>query len=159
MGRDKKNERRSEHVTLMARSLMTTPAFRALSTTAKALYPFLKLGWKGPDYNNNGKIFLSVRQAAELMGVSRNTAAKAFHDLQAKGFIVVKEHGRLGLHGEGKAHKFELTEISPSYPKGSSPRRLYMQWKKGDDFPVVKPSSNNPSGVNGRRSMRKIKNP
>ena len=46
--------------------LMTldTPAWRALSTAAQALYPWLVMEFKGKNYNNNGKIRLSVRQAA-----------------------------------------------------------------------------------------------
>ena len=65
----------------------------------------MKFEFKGPKFNNNGKINLSVRQAAKRLGVTKNTAVKAFHDLQAKGFIVVTEVGHLGVagHGQGTA--------------------------------------------------------
>ncbi|RMD92994.1 MAG: helix-turn-helix domain-containing protein, partial [Alphaproteobacteria bacterium] len=111
MGRDRKNERRGDHYAAMHRSMMDTPAWRALSPVAQALYPWLRLEWHGPKANNNGRIRLSVRQAAEKMGVSINTAARAFHELQAKGFIVVTEPACLGVEGQGTSPAFELTEI------------------------------------------------
>ena len=63
---------------------MQYPAWCALSPNAQALYQWLKMECKGPKANNNGKISLSVRQAAKCVGVSNDTAAKAFHELQAK---------------------------------------------------------------------------
>ena len=96
--------------TVMSLYNMQDPAWRALSPKSQALYPWLKLEWKGPKANNNGKISLSVRQAAECMGVSNDTAAKAFHDLQAKGFIVLIKSASLGVHGKGKCPEYEITE-------------------------------------------------
>ena len=69
MGRDKRNEHRAEHFTKLVRNTMETPAWRALRPTAQALYPWLKLEWRGPQNNNNGNIRLSVRQAADRLGV------------------------------------------------------------------------------------------
>ena len=92
--------------------------------------------WKGPKANNNGKISLSVRQAAKCMGVSNDTAAKAFHELQAKGFIVMMEPASLGVEGQGKCPKYEITELElPGETRG---RCLFSKWKKGPDLPVIK---------------------
>ncbi len=71
--------------------MMETPAWRALTLSAQALYPWVRLEWRGAKFNNNGKIRLSVRQAAAKMGCGVNTAARAFQELQAKGFLVVTE--------------------------------------------------------------------
>lgn len=152
MGRDKRNENRSEHFTKMVRTMMETDAWRALTPAAQALYPWLKFEWRGAQNNNNGKIRLSVRQAAERLDVAPNTAAKAFHDLQAKGFIVMTEAAHLGIGGEAKSPAFELTELS--LPHGDKPdgRRLYKQWQPGRDFPVHKSKANNPAGKNGRKT-------
>ncbi len=150
MGRDPKNERREAHYTKLVRNVMQTDAWRALSPVAQALYPWLRLEWHGPKNNNNGRIWLSVRQAADRMGVSRNTAARAFHDLQAKGFLVLSEAACLGLYGSAKASTFELTEIElPNKPETSG-RRLYKDWRPGKDFPVSKLRANNPEGKNGK---------
>jgi len=146
MGRDKRNEARVEHFAPMIRNTMSTPAWRALSPCAQALYPWLKLEWRGPKANNNGRIALSVRQASELMGVGVNTAARAFHDLQAKGFLVVKRSAQLGVKGQATSPEFELTEIAlPG--EGNRARRLYADWKLGGDFPVQKAAIHNPRGT------------
>ena len=55
MGRDKRNENKSEHFTKMVRTVMQTEAWRSLSPTAQALYPWVKFEWHGPKNNNNGK--------------------------------------------------------------------------------------------------------
>lgn len=145
-GRDSK----AEHWTKMVRPVMQSDAWRALSTTAQALYPWIKFEWHGPNANNNGKLRLSVRQAAECLGVNRKTAARAFHDLQAKGFLVQTEAGSLGVGGEAKSPAFEVTEIA--LPGQVSGRRLYREWAKGHDFKVKTIAPNNPSGKNGSES-------
>jgi DNA-binding transcriptional MocR family regulator len=151
MGRDRRNEARGEQFAQMIRNTMSTPAWRALSPCAQALYPWLKLEWRGPKANNNGRIALSVRQAAEKMGVSINTAAKAFHDLQAKGFLVVKKAAHLGVKGQATSPEFELTEIAlPG--KDERPRRQYLDWKPGGDFPVAKAAVHNPSGTSRKQN-------
>lgn len=149
MGRDKRNEARVEHFTKMIRPFMETPAWRALSTTAQALYPWIKLEWKGPKNNNNGKIQLSVRQAAERLGVNTKTAARAFHDLQAKGFLVVKSPASLGLHGEANSPCFEITEIPLPHSDLNDGRKLFRHWKDSQDFPVQKAAIHNPRGHRG----------
>ena len=55
MGRDKRNEQRTEHFTKLVRNMMETPAWRALSPMAQALYPWLRLEWRGVNFNNNGQ--------------------------------------------------------------------------------------------------------
>ena len=139
-----------EHWTKLLRNTMEEPAWKALSPIAQALYPWLKLEWRGPNNNNNGKIRFSVRQAVKCLGVSQNTAAKAFHDLQAKGFIIVTEPARLGLSGDAKSPAFEITELKTLALDKIDGRKLYTEWRKGHDFPVHKSAANNPKGINGK---------
>ena len=139
------------HCTVLPRSLLAEPAWRALPTIAQALYPWLKLEWHGARYNNNGKLRLSVRQAAERMGVGINTAARAFQELQAKGFAVVTERACLGIEGMARAPSFELTEIPLPHSDRAEGRKLYRHWRPGHDFLVVKHATNNPEGRNGQR--------
>lgn len=142
----------SEHFTKMFRATLQTPAWAALSASAQALYPFVKLEWHGPSFNNNGRIRFSYRQAAKALGATPNTAMRAFHDLLAKGFLVVTEMGALGLDGDARGPSYELTEVEmPGRPKGSG-RELFRQWREGEDFPVPKHHQNNPAGRNGRRT-------
>ena len=141
----------SDHFTQLFRRTLETPAWAALSTTAQAIYPFLKLEWHGPRANNNGRIQLSVRQAAAMIGIGINAAARGFHDLQAKGFIVVKTLGALGIEGEARGPSFEITELP--LPGAIRPvgRRLYEHWRMGQDLPVAMHNVNNPNGKNGRK--------
>lgn len=146
MGRDRKNEGRSEHFTKLVRNMMESAAWRALPPVAQALYPWLRLEWRGPDHNNNGSIRLSVRQAAERLGVSRNTAAKAFHQLQAKGFITVTVPAKLGLSGVASPPQLELTELPLPKVQSNEGRRLYKEWKPGAEFSIMKAAVHNPKG-------------
>ncbi len=153
MGRDKKNERATEHFAKLTRNTMETCAWRALSTTAQALYPWLLLEWRGPKANNNSKISLSVRQAAERLGVGLDTANRAFQDLQAKGFLVITEFGTLGCTGAAKAHRYEITELPLPYGEAHGGRRLFQAWS-GKDFRVQKMPANNPKGANGKKTQQ-----
>ena len=138
----------NEHWTKMIRSTMETPAWRALSLSAQALYPWLKLEWRGPKQNNNGDISLSVRQAATRLGVTPDTAGKAFHDLQAKGFLALTKYGTLGSTGEAKAPTYEITEIEMPHSTNRGGRKLFAEWREGKDLPVQKMRPNNPQGMN-----------
>lgn len=53
----------------------------------------LKVECRGSEASNNGKIALSGCQAAERLRVAPDTTARAFHDLQPKGFIAVTKIG------------------------------------------------------------------
>lgn len=140
MGRDKRNEQRGEKFTAMRLPIMQTPAWRDLSATAQALYVWIRLEWKGPRFSNNGDLNLSVRQASERMGCTKDTAMRGFHDLQAKGFIVQTRGACLGVHGKGKAPTYELTEIPPKGCNGPG-KQLFNSWTKDRDFPVQKSHS------------------
>lgn len=143
----------NEHWTKMVRPNMETEAWRALSVSAQALYPWLKLEWHGPKANNNGRIRFSVRQAATAVGINRKTAARAFQDLQAKGFLVMTEPARLGVGGEASSPSWELTEIALPGSEPTRPRNLFRDWIAGRDYPVYKAAAQNPTGRNGQANV------
>ena len=130
--------------------MLQTPAWRALSPKAQALYLWVKLEWHGPRFSNNGKLQFSCRQAAQAMGIGVNAAMLAFRELQAKGFIVVTRLGALGVEGEARGPSYELTEVPLSGSNEKTGRRLYESWSEGNDFEVIRHQANNPSGRNGR---------
>ena len=138
-----KGHSKHEHYTKCYHWVMKTDAWKALSPTAQALYPWLKLEWKGDKKgrNNNGEIFLSVRQAAAKMGVSKDTAARAFQDLQAKGFILPTRLGELGVAGKAKCPLWELTELPRKNER--RPSALFVHWRLGNDYPVQKTMPSN----------------
>ncbi len=157
MGRDRSNETRSEHFTKLVRSTMQTAAWRSLTPYGQALYPWLKLEWHGPKANNNGQIQLSTRQAAEAMGINTKTAAKAFRELQARGFIVMTKPARLGLGGQATSPSWEITEIAMPNADPHRPRNLFREWKDGHDFPVHRAEPQNRLGINGQAKVVKMK--
>ena len=126
---------------------MDTPAWRALSSVAQALYPWLVMEFNGEKYNNNGEIRLSVRQAAFKMGVSKDTAARAFYDLQAKGFIKVKKGGSLGISGMGKCPEYEITGL-PLSENGRIANDHYKEWTEEKDFEIFRHPVKNDKGKN-----------
>jgi hypothetical protein len=85
---------------------------------------------------NNGRVFLSTRDAASMVGVCQRTAMKAFRELQAKGFIRVTQLGTLGSEGRGKATSFLLTECGTQEKFEGT--KDYLNWREGSDFPVQK---------------------
>jgi hypothetical protein len=64
--------------------LLNTEAWRSLSPAARALYVELLRRYNG---HNNGEISLSVREAARILHIAKDTASKAFKELEAKGFV------------------------------------------------------------------------
>jgi hypothetical protein len=141
-----------DHFTKMIRVTMETSAWRALSSTAQALYPWLKLEWRGPANNNNGRISLAVSTAARLLGVKPDTAARAFRDLQAKGFLVMTKPACLGIGGAAAAPWFELTEIALPHAEKPEGRKLYREWREDKDFTVNKAQPHNPRGINRKQN-------
>lgn len=144
------------HYFTMERSFLEKPAWRALSLSARAIYPFLRLEWHGPNCNNNGRIQLSVRQAAQKAGIGVNTAQRAFQDLQAKGYLHVTLTGALGITGEARGPSFEITELSMPGSNRHGGRRLYEAWTEGNDFPIISHNVNNPTGKNGIKTPSSI---
>lgn len=64
--------------------ILKTAAWRSLPPASRALYVEIAQRYNG---GNNGEISLSVREAAHLIHVAKDTATKSFHELEAKGFI------------------------------------------------------------------------
>ncbi|TIX18500.1 MAG: hypothetical protein E5V41_05875 [Mesorhizobium sp.] len=148
-----------EHYTKIIRHTSEEPAWRALKSSGQAAYVWFKLEWRGPDANNNGKIRLSARQLGKRMGVRPDTAAEATRDLQRKGFLFQTEAARLGVDGAAKSPAFELTELKmPGTDKNQDGRKLYKQWRPGQDFPLQGAGVNNPTGANGRKTKPRHEN-
>ena len=64
--------------------ILKTPAWRSLPPSSRALYVELAQRFNG---SNNGEISMSVREAADLVNIAKDTAMKCFHELEAKGFV------------------------------------------------------------------------
>jgi len=117
--------------------VLDAPAWRVMSHGARSLYVALKRRY-WPNRKNNGRIYLSQRQAAKELGSGLSQINRWYRELQHYGFIVQTEGGCLGVDGNGKASRWRLTEVS--YIRGTSSRGMkdmptmnFMKWN-GDRF-------------------------
>ena len=79
----------------VTRSLLDQPAWKAMSFGARALYIALKR-YYNTKIDNNGKIYLSCRDACEALGTrSTRSIVRWFTELEFYGFIVKKTKGCL----------------------------------------------------------------
>jgi DNA-binding transcriptional MocR family regulator len=90
--------------------ILDAPAWRATSAGARLLYIALRRRHNSK-HNNNGDIFISQREAAKELNLSRPTVAKSFQELEHYGFIVMTSAACLGVDGRGKAPHWRLTEL------------------------------------------------
>ena len=87
MGNYSKAKGRSKSTFVMLRhDIMKSAAWRSLSPNAKCVWLEIMFRYKG---DNNGDISLSCREAAEFLGIGKNTAHRAFIELEDRGFIKV----------------------------------------------------------------------
>jgi hypothetical protein len=85
---------------------LKTLAWESLAPAQRALYVALAQRYNG---YNNGEISMSVREAARLLHVAKDTATKAFRELEHKGFIKCNQCGSFNWKA-GKATTWILTE-------------------------------------------------
>lgn len=107
----------------LSERLQVTAAWRHLKPGPRALYIEIKRNFNG---RNNGRIVLSHRQAAEALGVHRNTVGSWFNALIENGFIRLTTRPHLGPEGVGKAALLRLTEEACD---GRAATREFEAWK------------------------------
>ena len=101
--------------------IMQSAAWLSLDPVARCLWTEIVFRYNG---YNNGNIGLSCREAAERLNVSKDTAARAFNDLQDRGFITIavdsafriktKQSRRWRLTHEQAHENYEPHERLPS---------------------------------------------
>ena len=91
----------------------------------RALYVELKRRFNG---SNNGRIFLSHRDAAKALNVHRNTVGPWFEELQERGFIHMTQGPHLGPSGIGLASVWALDEEQTADMKPA--RKGFTRWAK-----------------------------
>jgi hypothetical protein len=99
------------------------PAWKALSFGARSTYQAL-MG----NYNTRmeNAVYLSARKGAEELGCNKASVAKWMRELEHYGFTVMVTPGSLGVHGNGKAPHWRLTEMPYA---GAAPTRDFMNWQ------------------------------
>jgi len=134
MSKDKDKGRLPPFVPLIKETLKS-PAWRELTHGARSLYVALKYRYN-PNNHNNGRLYLSQRDAARELGSSYNSIARWYRELQHYGFIVQMKPGCLGLNGKGTAPHWRLTEVG--YFR-ELPSKDFVKWNGTPFKDKVKP--------------------
>jgi len=133
----------------MLKPTLREPAWRDLSYGARCLYVTLKSYFNG---SNNGRLYLSVRKAAEELGTSSlSSVERWFRELEGHGFIRKTERGYLGAEGKGVATYWRLTELGCQTDR---PTRDYKDWKRENRTPYPKQGQSVPKIGTGRTDNR-----
>jgi DNA-binding transcriptional MocR family regulator len=106
------------------KAILNAPAWRTMSPEGRLLWIDLR-GWLRNDGLNNGKVLRSCRDAAESIGLSKNTVARRFAELRHYGFLRKTAPGFLGSDGRGIAAKYRFTDLAHGT---NPPTRDYEKW-------------------------------
>jgi hypothetical protein len=117
----------------LLKDTIASPAWRAMSPSARCVYIALKQKYSS-NFKNNGRLYLSVRHAAKEVGVNKDTAARSFREIEHYGFGVITSGACLGVDGRGKAPHWRLTELGYMT---EPPTRDFLRWD-GTAFPPSK---------------------
>lgn len=106
----------------LANYLLDSQAYLSLTPAARAVYIQLRRRFNG---SNNGYIGFSVRDAAAEVKIAKDTATRAFKELQEKGFIRCREKGSFNFK---KLHASEWILTQEKY-NGQLPTKDFMRWE------------------------------
>jgi hypothetical protein len=139
--------------------MLQSPAWQSLSPVQRALYLELAQRYTG---FNNGRIGLSARDAAEALGSSKSTVARAFAALVERGFIEQQKRGHFDRKSR-HASEWRLT-IENCDVTGALASKAFMKWgrenKTGPSGGTVGLSGGtDPLGIRRRTTPKKAHGP
>ena len=102
--------------------MLASQAYRSLSCYARCLLTELGRRYNG---DNNGDIPLSIREAAELLNCHKDTASKAFRELEDRGFVRTHIKGAFNVKVR-LATTWILTEYRYD---DQPPTKEFMKWR------------------------------
>ncbi|GGK28235.1 helix-turn-helix domain-containing protein [Salinarimonas ramus] len=114
--------------------MLRSAAWRSLSPVARCAFIEVASLYNG---GNNGRLALSARDAAERIGCSKDTAARALAALTERGFI---EQTRPGSFHRKTPHaaEYRLTLYSCDQ-SGALPSRAFARWQPNEKQKPVLP--------------------
>jgi hypothetical protein len=136
--------------------VLDSAAWKQMSMGARMLY-IAMIRPLSFNADNNGKIFLSTRDAAEQLGSDQGSICFWYRELEHYGFIVMTQPGAVGPNG--KAAYWRITDVGWGKLDGKSiePTKDYLKWT-GEVFERRRPKSEKrptkPLRVNGQTTHR-----
>jgi len=148
MGRSKRQKEEGQYVNLPYFQLRSD-AWRSLSGAAVKVWLELYTRYNG----KNGRLFMSLNEAAESLGMGKATVQRAYVELEAKGFIVKT---RVGNWYQRQAHEWRLTTKPTQKGKGKRepPTHDWKAWK-----PPPKKQKRGSNSKPSRLNLGPIENP
>jgi hypothetical protein len=111
--------------------LMSHPAFKTLTGNAVKLLLYIRQRFNGA---NNGQISYSVREAAELLRCSKDTAGRAFQELVEHRLLAPTSKGAFHV----KVRHATTWRITFEHTNGHGATNEYAHWKVPDDGPPTR---------------------
>jgi hypothetical protein len=111
MGKSQRNTAKEQYTPLPYAQLKSE-AWRSLSGAAVKVWLELHTRYNG---SNNGKVHLSLNEAAENLGLGKATVQRAFVELETKGFLKLEKRGNWYSR---RAHDWRLTTKPMHTAKG-----------------------------------------
>ncbi|QRM27371.1 hypothetical protein [Microvirga sp. VF16] len=108
--------------------MLKSAAWRSLSPVERSVFIELALLYNG---TNNGRLALSARDAARQVGCSKATSARAFIELERKGFIQCRQQGHFDRK-ERHATEYGLT-LHACDRTAERASRAFMGWRPDDE--------------------------
>ena len=140
-------KRRSEAYVRFFRHELECPAFRSLSPDARALLVEFRALFDG----RRNRIYMSVRQTMQRIGVGQRRAQRALSDLVEKGWIRLIEPGGFSRKVR-HATVFALTNEPLEDRDGATAPKDYMRWRSATGENTVA----NSATVGSQSSYREI---
>jgi hypothetical protein len=100
--------------------LLNSEAWRTLSGPAIKVFLELRTRFNG---GNNGKLHLSLQEAADLLGLGKATVQRAFDDLKERGLVVCTKRGQ--WYGR-RASEWAVFDKAVD---GGPPSYAWKQWR------------------------------
>ena len=141
----KRKRAATERFVRLTDRMTDTQAWLSLEGNARAIYVELATLYFGVG-TNNGRIGYSIRQAAEAIHVSKDTAARALSRLQDCGFIVATTKGRFVR--KRHATRWRLTEFNCDLT-GQLASRDFETWTTADILPLRHGGESTEKGIDG----------
>jgi hypothetical protein len=111
MSRQKRRTAIGESFVVHSRSMLESPARRALSYTAMRVLDRIEIEHMNHGGAENGRLQVTMDQFVAY-GIDRKGIAPAIRELVGLGFLEVTEPGHAGAAGKGRANHFRLTYVN-----------------------------------------------
>ena len=123
-------------------AMLKSPAWRSLSGSALKVWCELHARFSG---GNNGRIHLSMNEAAQVLGMGKATVQRAFVELEVKGFVVLEVPGDWYAR---RAHDWRLTTKPTQVSKGSKGSKAATnEWRDWRPHKTKRGSDTDPSAI------------